>query len=266
MSVRRLSSRTAANSNVLPISGFRDPLSLPGLVAWWDSSATTYLGTGTTGTGGVSNGSGVGYLQDRSGNGWHATQGTANSRPTYSTTGFGGVPALSYNGSSSTITTGTGFPLSGDTPFTIAIASSRASTSHGAQFRCGNSGYTDAILLADGFSAQARCSLSGGNVDRSFTYSATTSGFVTVLTAPGSGVQNYTVHRNGTLATPSTFSSGGVRNLTTSGVTWQFGAVSGVGFHSGMIGHCAVYSRVLSAAERSALTSWLGGVYGITVA
>jgi hypothetical protein len=58
------------------------PLSLPGLLAWWDSSDASTLFQASNGTTpAVADADPVGYCGDKSGNGKHATQTTAGSRP-----------------------------------------------------------------------------------------------------------------------------------------------------------------------------------------
>ena len=65
-------------------TGF-NPKSIPGLKLWLDIANTSSL---------TFNGSTVSQINDLSGNGFHATQGTANNQPTYQATGTNGKPTL----------------------------------------------------------------------------------------------------------------------------------------------------------------------------
>jgi len=65
-------------------SGF-NPKSISGLKLWLDVANTSSL---------TFNGSTVSQVNDLSGNGFHATQGTANNQPTYQATGFNSKPTL----------------------------------------------------------------------------------------------------------------------------------------------------------------------------
>jgi hypothetical protein len=65
-------------------TGF-NPKSISGLKLWLDAANTSSL---------TFNGSTVSQMNDLSGNGFHATQGTANNQPTYQAAGFNGKPTL----------------------------------------------------------------------------------------------------------------------------------------------------------------------------
>jgi len=68
-------------------SGF-NPRSIPGLKLWLNAANTASL---------TFNGSTVSQVNDLSGNGFHATQTTANNQPTYQATGFNGRPTLYFD-------------------------------------------------------------------------------------------------------------------------------------------------------------------------
>lgn len=65
------------------------PLSIPGLVAWYDASRIT----------GLSDGAAVATWEDSSGNGNDLTQATAGLRPTYQTGELNGLPIVREDGS-----------------------------------------------------------------------------------------------------------------------------------------------------------------------
>ena len=78
-------------------TGF-NPRSIPGLKIWYDVASTASM---------TFNGSAVSQINDLSGNGFHATQGTANSQPTYSATAANGRPRLSFDTNDSLLSAAT---------------------------------------------------------------------------------------------------------------------------------------------------------------
>jgi hypothetical protein len=265
MSQRNLASRRAANSNLLPIGGIRDPLSLPGCVAWYDFSASAYLATGTNGTGAVSNGSAIGYCLDRSGNGNNVTQGTANSRPTWNSTGINSLGAGSFaSASSQLLASSTIAAFSGDLDITVLCVATRASTTAGAQWRIVDAATTTTGLgLADGAGGQTRMGVSGNATNATATYSAATSAAVLTYQSSSGGVHLLRYWRNGA-AIAITGTAVGSRSLASS--LLQIGVMSGIGFHNGLIAELAIYTRSLTAAEVLGVNRYLGAKWGITVA
>jgi hypothetical protein len=80
-------------------SGGFDPRSISGLAGWWDAADSSTLFDATTGGSSVAPDGGVGRWEDKSGNGRHATQGIAGSRPLRKTSQFNGRDALLFDGS-----------------------------------------------------------------------------------------------------------------------------------------------------------------------
>jgi hypothetical protein len=91
-------------------SGF-DPRRIAGLALWLDASDSATLFDATTGGSVVAAGGAVGRWEDKSGNGRHATQGTANNRPQRSAASVNGRDAVLFDGSNDFFTT-TSFALS----------------------------------------------------------------------------------------------------------------------------------------------------------
>jgi hypothetical protein len=82
------------------VSGF-DPRTITGLVGWYDSSDLATLRQNANGTGAVTNGDPVGYWQDKSGTGNHATQSVSTSRkPTLALSSTNGKASLSFDNAS----------------------------------------------------------------------------------------------------------------------------------------------------------------------
>jgi hypothetical protein len=266
VSIRNLASRRASNSGILPIGGFRDPLSLSGLVNWLDFSSASNLATATNGTGTVSNGSSIAYCADRSGSGYHATQSTANNRPTWNSAGLNSLGAASFDGSNDTLVTPSIVPIQGDLIFTAFCVSTRASTSVGSQFYLGSS--NPGVGIGDGYLGASRVySTDNGSTFR-VTYSATTSGQVHCVVKHAAVSSSVVVRRSGAVLvgvsgdrpTMSTIS------YTTAPLTLGIGVLNVTGYHSGLIAEMIVYSRALTVAEILTVERYLGAKWGITVA
>ena len=265
MSIRNLTARRASTSNIQPVGGIVSPLSIPGLISWHDFSSASFLATATNGTGAVSNSSPIAYIADRSGNGWHATQSTANNRPTWSSSAINSLGAGSFNGSSNSLATTGNYPLSGDTPFTVVCVSTRTS---GVQWSVANAGNTQVAYFADGFASVSSFSFSNPAVSGRFTPSSVTTPVITSVTVGGSGLQNCYFRRNGSLQAVTQLPQLGLRNFDATGLVLRLGLVplASPAYHLGLLGECAVYGRAISLADLTALERLIGARWGITVA
>lgn len=273
MSVRNLASRRASVSNLLPIGGFVSPLSITGCAAWWDFSDAAYLATGTNGTGNVSNGSAIAFVSDRSGNSRNLTQSTANNRPTWSSTGLNSIGAGSFNGSQHFLSTSSNFaPWTGDQPFSWGAVFTRSSTTTGwIAATAGLVGNNSSVILADAYNASFtgnRVLSYGGTAILWGTASQTTSTGIVISGYSSSGPRNVSLFlRNGTAA-HLTSQQASTNTLSASASVLEFGRVwtSGFLYHSGLIAEAVIYSRVLTTAELTSLTRYLGTRWGVTVA
>jgi hypothetical protein len=70
---------------------------------WLDASDASTLFDATTGGSAPADGGGVARWEDKSGNGYHATQGTSGNQPTRETTELNGLDVVRFNGSSDTM-------------------------------------------------------------------------------------------------------------------------------------------------------------------
>lgn len=73
-----------------------DPRSIGGLSAWYDASDATTI---------TLNGSAVSQWNDKSGNGLHASQSTANNQPSYLTNDRNGLAVVSFDGTNDSLVT-----------------------------------------------------------------------------------------------------------------------------------------------------------------
>lgn len=95
------------------------PRHLTGLSLWLDAADTNSAYDATSGGSLVTAGNGVARWQDKSGNGRHATQGTANNRPTLNTNKQNGLPCLTFDGVNDSLATAA---FAHSQPLTIFVA------------------------------------------------------------------------------------------------------------------------------------------------
>lgn len=194
MTALNTASRSASKANLLPISGFRDPLSLTNCAAWWDFSDAQYLSTATNGIGAVTNGASIAYCQDRSGNGRHITQATANNRPTWNSTGLNSLGAASFNGSTTSLATAAAM-LAGDTSFTFGFVFTRAATAAGFLASVGTN--NSALMVRDAFSSAAGSNLGSGTGNNySFLSNSQVTGTGVVGIAYSTGTEHIAITRS----------------------------------------------------------------------
>jgi hypothetical protein len=266
MTATRPSSRSARASNLLPLSGFRDPLSVAGLVAWYDLSDSSLLATSNTGTGAVTSGSTVGYAADKSGNGWHLTQGTANNRPTWNGTANGRT-VLTFDGANDVLSSSSAWPLAGDPSTTVFVVHARAVSTSGHPLSWGtraggNINITDDSTARVGVGMGSTLAFSNPsaavNTPQLFSmtrpprpaYSANHVSFIAVVYRNGA-VNNTVVN------TPVSNVAAGPLNI---GLT-----VAGPAYHNGIVCESLIYSRVLTDLEHRNVCLWLGARWGITI-
>jgi hypothetical protein len=75
-----------------------DPLSITGLLAWWDASDATTLYDATSGGSLVAADGAVARWEDKSGNGYHATDADSSRRPLRRTSIVNGLDVLDFDG------------------------------------------------------------------------------------------------------------------------------------------------------------------------
>jgi hypothetical protein len=86
-------------------SGGFDPRSITGLALWLDASDTATLFDANTGGSAVAADGGVGRWEDKSGNGRHATQDTANNRPLRRASAQNARGGVEFDGTNDSLTT-----------------------------------------------------------------------------------------------------------------------------------------------------------------
>lgn len=223
-----------------------------GLGGWWDAtdSSSYTLDTGVT------------QWRDKSGLGQVFTQSVGASQPTINSTGIGGKPALSFDGSNDFMDLGSSL-IGGNNLF--AEASNRYSlfivhrfTSNGTLFAqaVGTAGSRVLHVLqnAGNLSAVVRGGTASGNIGSSIGVDGLYSG-----TWEGSA---YTNRFNNTTAGVTIGSGAYVAENIAIGARTPS---SPFFYLSGLIGEIIFYNRLLSAAEQSRLFEYLNAKWGLSL-
>jgi hypothetical protein len=261
MTATRASTRTARTSNLLPLSGFRDPLSVTGLLAWYDLSDSSLLATSNNGTGTVTSGSTVGYAADKSGNGWNLTQGTANNRPTWNGS-VNSRTVLTFDGTNDVLSSSASWPLAGDPAWTLFAVHTRATTTSGFPLSWGTRTGGNVSVNDD---SVGRWGLAGNSYFATTPNTTTNAAqLVSAIKPPGRG-HLCTTYRSGAY---SVLGFGGLNTTLGSVASAALNvglAVTGPSQHNGTVCEVLIYSRALTDAEHRNVVLWLGARWGITI-
>lgn len=261
MTIRRAPTRTARNSNLLPLSGFRDPLSVPDMVAWYDTSDTSLMATSNAGTGAVTSGSTVGHLADKSGNGWNLTQGTANNRPTWNGS-LNGMTVLSFDGTNDVLSSSTSWPLTGDPAWSLFMVHTRTVTTSGYPLSWGLRTTGNVSVNDDNV---GRWGIAGSSYFQTVVNTTTNAAQLVSATKPSGRAHLCTTYRS------AAYSVGGFAGLNTGLGSVAAGAfnlglaVAGPSYHNGLIAEVLIYSRALTDTEHRNICLWLGARWGVTI-
>lgn len=241
-------------------TGF-NPKSISGLKLWLDVANTSSL---------TFNGSTVSQVNDLSGNGFHATQGTANNQPTYQATGFNSKPTLFFDTTDSITSSATiaDYWLTPATsPTTVLV------------FACYMPTFENSGTVVFGSDAQANgrvffSSHFGGSTlffdsanasaGRLSAGSQTNTGWTTphIMTISRVGAV-MSVRRNGTEIAGKTNASG---NYAATTARLQIGKCDGAGVNQMYVSEAVVYAAALSASQITTIERGLGKKWGVAVA
>lgn len=221
------------------------PQSVPNLALWLDASALAGLGDGAP----------VSSWNDRSGQGHHATQATAASRPTLRTTALNGMPAVRFDGSDDFLAL-TGAVVSGAQPRTLFFV---ARPSAG-----GNRSIVDLGIGATsggGFqiSPEVGVRINGGS--RMWKPAASTASVTFgVVQLTGGTTATLNLWINGVARAPSSTADSAVQT-TGSGSVGRWTA--GGNHFAGDIAELIVYGHALSASEQTVVEQYLRAKYDL---
>jgi hypothetical protein len=232
-------------------SGF-SPKSIAGLQIWLDASDASSL---------TLNGSTVSQWRDKSGNGFHASQATANNQPTYTSSAVYGRPALSFDGSNDSMRISASLDATHSAFFVVKMNLRKIAGILGGSLN-------DDLIYLDGntFSGTkyGACGIGfavygGGTI---------TTGVYEIVSAVLSGStlpSNLSMWTNGT-GGPVTVATAGAAPAARMTANLHLGSSAGSHWLNGFIAEAIVYDVALAASQRQAVEKYLGTKYGISVA
>jgi hypothetical protein len=240
-------------------SGAFDPRSITGLEGWWDASDSTTI----TLVSGV-----VSQWNDKSGNGRNFTQSTGANRPAVITAGRNSRNVLSFGGSPVTMNQSWTRQLNGGNTWIIVFS-----------FSASNPSFEQPIMRMDAnVNAIQRGASNATQVSRrnrigSFVNN-TSSGLFTAeqqadftsdwqVVSSVASTTSLGHYQNGVLQGSETAITGSI--VSSSSTTLRIAEASNA-FTIMQAAEVLIYSKALSAAERSSVERYLGGKWGIAVA
>lgn len=247
-------------------SGF-DPRRISSIAGWWDASDSSTV---------TLNGTSVSQLNDKSGLGRNASQGTAANQP--GTTTINSKNAMLFDGSNDHLTLGAGlFGFAHTDSFSVFAVVKRTSDSGigciwGKQE---SSGFARGYALTVFSTASSPSNILGLQMrnqagvqawrNSAWTFAQDPVVVSTVYTGTGT-VAGMTLKQNGSERTYSTQSDTLAGNVITNSVAACIGSRDGGNLSfNGTIGEIIVYSKALSASEVAAVERYLAGKWGVTL-
>ena len=255
-----------------------------GLQLWLDAADASTLYDATTGGSLVAADGGVARWEDKSGNGRHATQGTAGARPARKTAIQNGLDVLRFDGTDDFLDSTDFLDLTAGQAMTAFVVFKRATTGrtdsllskYGFSNAGDNStqkGWEWTVLNTDKLRARYTTFASNGFSTRLSDSTVTASSF-TVLTLKGSAgsLSSSTMYRNSSvIASSATATAMETLDNTSYAVTigalrYTFNAATEkyLQFASGDFAEVIMYNSALSDTDRAAVESYLISKWGIT--
>lgn len=239
-------------------TGF-DPRSIGSLAGWWDASdsSTVTLVSGV-----------VSQWNDKSGNARHFTQTTGANRPSVLTAERNGKNVLNFGGSPISMTQTWTLELSGGNTW-IMVFSHRDALGNVERPIMRMAVNPNAIQLGAGNAAQvSRRNRIGSFVNNTsstlFTadQQADSTNAWQVVSSVVSTTQLTHVQNGAVQGSPTTITG----TIVSSANTTLRLCFDGVGYSIAYVAEALIFSKALTAAERSRVERWLGNKWGITVA
>lgn len=243
-------------------SGF-DPRRITGLFQWFDASDRSTLFDATSGGSAVADDGTVARWEDKSGNGYHLTQGTAGNRPTLRSAIRNGQSVLEYDGANSNLVSGTiANELNTLSVFTVFLADTTGQASLGSIWAHSALGVASEQRNLRINSASAIEALFGSNDGRSPAVTLSVFNRVHAFWNGGNGrATDFQFLLNGSAQASSTSGTMTV-SATTPGTFAVGNRPAGSRAWDGYIAEVLVYTRNLLASERTAVDNWLAKKWG----
>lgn len=233
------------HSAVVSHASVVDPRALADLEAWFRADDAVDVGGGV-----------ISQLNDRSGKGLHATQASSGARGTRTTSGtLRGLPAIAFDGGDFYTTAAVTLPRTFSVFFVLGTVTTRGMI---VEHDVGTSWYLYSV------GAAAVSVANGGAYHRSWQSPPTT---WCAANQQGAAIYDRSsapaLRGNRVALTPSSTDGAAVPAGDISAALSIGARGGGSLFHTGLIYEVIVYSRALTAAERTRIEAYLFGRYGV---
>ncbi len=243
--------------------GYFRPTQLSNCAAWFDAAdMSTFFQNSNGTTAAQADSDPIGYWQDKSGNGRHATQSTNASRPVLKVNQVNSRPAVQFDGSASHFRS----TLSLGSAHSVFFVTRPRIRKIGVML---NGAYDYELMYGDADTFGGNNFAAYANGYAVYSLGAITTGVFQVATYVLSGGTlpgNLSGWTNGTggAATVGTAGTAPTANMSANTYIGRSAAV-GVFAWDGLIAEIICYSRALSTAERQEVERYLGWKHGISV-
>lgn len=239
------------------------PLDLPNLNAWWDASDVSTI---------TESGGDVSQWDDKSGNGYHLTQGTAASQPATGANTLNGLNVLTFDGSNDSLdiaSTGLGRNVSGLTVYVVArLVNVTTSQEFLLNVRLGSNASRFRLLVRLAPTVQ-KLQVGGRTLDADFFASVTgtttpaSTDFYTITGVYDIANTDLYLYVDGTLeGTNSAYQTATTTSDTDSGQV-SVGEVSASAAFDGDIAEVLIYHDAHDATERAQMWDYLNAKWGL---
>ena len=237
-------SKVYRGSNV--IFGAFSPTDISGLQLWLDADDSETI---------TLNGSTVSQWDDKSGNGYNVSQGTASYQPTYTASALNSKSVVSFDGSNDVLRNNSVTPVSGSSSRTVFLVYNVTGGAGNGVFTLGNTVNSSARQFVCTREIAIRCF----GVTRVFTESndGTTYMIVTYM-LDGTTGNDLAAFKNGSALTVQSTTNGATTLNTAAGIEIPNDGVSGTN-----IAEILVYDSALSTSDRERVESYLSTKWGI---
>ena len=238
-------SKVYRGSNVI-FGAFSSPTDISGLQLWLDASDSSTI---------IENGGTVSQWNDKSGNGYNVSQGTASNQPTYTASALNSKSVVRFDGNDE-LTNGSATVVGGSTNRTVFVvfnSTGGSATSYGVTL--GDSTSTGQTF---GVSKEIAVRVNGGY--RTWTTAVDSTHAIVTIVLDGTSTTDLSAWKNGSSLTAS---STGTQTINTAA-----GIIIGNGTAGGnLVGDVAeiiVYNSALSTSDRESVESYLSTKWGIS--
>lgn len=235
------------------------PSDISGLQLWLDADDSSTI---------TLNGSTVSQWNDKSGNSYNVSQGTASYQPTYSTAQLNGKNVVTFDGTAdhilndslASVASGNNVPI---TMFIVFKQLSSGTNEYGVVFGSSSSIQPVFCMMTNSSQLAAQQRTDAGTLTTAYSSVSSTSAYRVQSIVLSSS--NLTVYNNGTSAATSSFTPAQTSFDTfTIGAWRRSGSMNGIAFLHCDIAEVVIYNSALSTSDRNSVEDYLSSKWGIS--